>query len=99
MLFRPHTPGFVNDGEPAEGPQEFNTLEELREVPQVKRFLSGGATLQKAFTKPHGAIPTTEHLLMAVLPDGKYLVVGYMSPDQEVWDRLDLPVWSSRDSG
>ena len=95
MLFRPHCPGFVNDGAAAEGEQHFTTLDELREIPQVKRFLESNCTLSKAHTAPHVCIAVTEHLLMAHR-DEEYYVIGYMSPDDVVWETLDLPIWEAR---
>lgn len=96
MRFRPHCPGFVNDGETAERSQDFNSLEELREIPQVSRFLSGGKyELQKSFVKPHDDVPVTEHLLLAWRDDHAFYVIGYLSPADEVWDKLDLPSWKA----
>lgn len=96
MKFRPRRPGYINDGETTEAPQEFSTLDELREVPQVKRFLGSGFTLVKSWTSSHPDIPETEHLLMAYLDEDYFYVIGYLSPADEVWETLDLPVWEAR---
>jgi len=94
ILFRPHCPGFVNDGEPAEPDQYVEDLAGLQAVPQVRRFMDGGAKLELSLTQPHPQIDVTEHLLMAMMPDGKFWVIGYMSPTTEA-EALGLPVWQS----
>jgi len=48
-LFRSHFPGFVNDGEtPENEPGQFNfeTLDEMKKLPPVRRFLEHGAKLK-----------------------------------------------------
>ena len=92
ILFRPHCPGFVNDGEPAEPDQYVEDLAGLQAVPQVRRFLDTGATLELSLTRPHPQIENIEHLLMAMMPDGKFWVIGYMSPADDA-EALGLPIW------
>lgn len=97
MKFRPHCPGFVNDGISQRVSQEFFTLSELREIPQVSMFLAKGDQLEKRFRKSDPATRNPEHILMAVAEDGTSYVVGFLSPADEAWEAVDLPIWKPRD--
>jgi len=62
-----------------------NSLEELRQVPQIVRFMDGGCTLQQS---THG----NETLVMGWKSDEEFYVLGYLSGEL---DWLDLPQWKS----
>lgn len=70
-IFKEHIPGFVDrDPEP---PYHFDTLEELLEQPQVKRFTSW-----KSFKYLSQSLSDGQICLMATDEDGSYGVVGYL---------------------
>jgi hypothetical protein len=69
---RPHMPGFMDfEPDPA---ADFDTLDALRAVPFVRRWIEDPQFRRLSISGPHGA----EHLLMAEMADGNYWVVGYM---------------------
>jgi hypothetical protein len=71
-------PNFM-DFEP-EPPVDFDTLDELRAVPFVKRWADDPQCAGLASGGPHG----DEHLLMALMRDGSHWVIGYMQQPVEL---------------
>jgi hypothetical protein len=98
MNYRPYHKHTSDGGDPVDGSFEFSTIEELQALPPVKRMLDIDPKnfLQKAWTPPHDQIGVAEHILMLHCPDGRYYVIGFLSPDEEIWTSLDLPVWAAR---
>jgi hypothetical protein len=91
MHFRGYRPNFVTDFDPLPT-LNFTTLEELLEMPWVKRFTSGEhftklyLSLDKSSVK-FGRVP--EHTLMVHEKDNRAWVVGFLTgPGVE---DLDLP--------
>ena len=78
---RPHMPGFM-DFEP-DPPADFTTLDELRAVPFVRRWIEDPQFRRLSISHQHG----DEHLLMADMADGSFWVVGYLK------EPVDLPAW------
>jgi len=73
-VFKEHKPGSV-DAAPLP-PYQFDTLEELLQQPQVKRFATSKDHIEFQLSKPYrkGGI----YHLMQVCKDGSYWVVGYL---------------------
>lgn len=95
VRFRPHCPGFINDGQPFEGPCEFTGIEGLGRIPRVARFLDAGAELSLDATYSMLGTETAEHLLIGTYEGGASLVVGYLSPTRNA-ECLGLPAATTR---
>ena len=75
MIFRPHAPGFVNDGE-ALPPIPFKTFEAFLQIPIIASArLLGEIQLSRHY-------PETPVMLRQ--PGGEYYVLGYL-------DGIDIP--------
>jgi hypothetical protein len=65
-------PGFMDfEPEPA---AEFETLDELRAVPFVRRWVEDPQFRRLSLAGPHG----DEYLLMAEMADASHWVIGYL---------------------
>lgn len=84
MQFRQHIPGFVSGFEPAEA--EASDLKALLEVPAVKQWNDGNL---RRFSHIHRDEDNAD-TLMAEMKDGKWWVVGFVSPAGAL---ADLPLW------
>lgn len=84
MNFRPHMPGFISiDPDPPTGGE---TLADMLNAPQPKRFAEG-----EMFDRFSHIASGGYDTLMAEMTDGKFWVVGYVTPAGSL---SELPKWN-----
>lgn len=86
MHIRQHIPGYFDGLDPLEG--DFETVWQLLAIPFVNRW--NDVDLLR-FSISDG------NTLMAEMKNGKWWVVGFMTPPEEV-AKLGLPVWDYAES-
>lgn len=86
MQFRPHMPGYISiDSDP---PTDGETLQDMLNAPQPKRF-AANEMFDRFSHIPDGAL---YDVLMVEMTDGKFWVVGYVTPAGSL---SELPKWKA----